>query len=74
MWSIIYELSDRLDVTKNSASTEVVILLGYPALHYFIFVDKLLQDKKTSFSLESYKKQFFFQKCEQLIINNEPTL
>ena len=42
MWSIIYELSDRLNVTKNSASTEVVILLGYPALHYFIFVDKLL--------------------------------
>ena len=40
---------DGLDITKTSAPTEVVILLGYPAQHYFIFVDKLLQDKKKKF-------------------------
>ena len=59
MWSNIFELSDGLSITKNSATTEVGILLGCSVQHYFIFVDKLLQDKK-SFSLESYKKQIFF--------------
>ena len=46
MWSNIFELSDGLGITKISASTVVGILPGYSVQNYFIFVDKLLQDKK----------------------------